>query len=143
MRTFKQLLTVAATATALMAGAGVQAKDNNADIFSSFKKMDQKASFIHGEGLIQNQLYVYDDIRNKSDKPLTLVERARALDTVMVSRDGTQYTAKMDPKDLAIFEKAVANLKALGLDSRVFETKGQLPVSDENSNCVTPKSELV
>lgn len=127
MRTFKQLLTVAATATALMAGAGVQAKDNNADIFSSFKKMDQKASFIHGEGLIQNQLYVYDDIRNKSDKPLTLVERARALDTVMVSRDGTQYTAKMDPKDLAIFEKAVANLKALGLDSRVFETKGQLP----------------
>ena len=126
MRTFKKLLVTAVT-TALLTTAGAQAKDINAtDDFGSFTKMDAKASFIHGDGLIQDQQYIYDYNR-ASEKPLTLKERASALDTVMVSRDGTQYEKKMDPKDLAVFERAVADLKKLGLDSTVFNSPGRLP----------------
>lgn len=132
MRTFKKLVVASVTSALMMSAA--QAKQNlplqnpyetPSLIKAGFKKLEDKADFIHGEDLVESAQFFSKS--NFIDEPKTLQERAKALDTVMVSRDGTQYIKKMDPKDLAIFEKSVAMLEKMGMDSSVFNSPGRLP----------------
>lgn len=128
MRTFKKLL-IASVTSALMIST-VQAGQNlviesKFETKTGFKKLQDKAHFIHGDALIDGPQEF--NKANLSAAPKTLRERAKALDAVMVSRDGTQYVKNMNPRDLAIFEKAVADLERVGLDSSLFNSPGRLP----------------
>lgn len=127
MRTFKKLLITTATTAALISTVAQAKQTVEPQTFKGFTEIQEKAQFIHGNNLIEGPLFAVNSA--KGDDYRSLEERASALDTVMVSREGTQYVKKMNPQDLAIFEKAVADLERLGLDSSVFDSPRRLPAN--------------
>lgn len=130
MKKLNQYVLVAVT-TALAASTSVQAKNGfdsqvAPERIGKFKKIDAPANFIHGDDLIQGPVYIAKPAPEEKAQR-TLQERASDFDTVMVTRKGVQYESKMDPQDLAIFERAVADLQRLGLDSSLFSEPAKLP----------------
>lgn len=132
MTNFRRLLISTAT-SALLVSVSAQAEQvtaNTSAIKSSintptFTKLPGKASFIHGDNLINGPVMYTNKVATAT--PLALKDRAEALKTVMVTRDGDQYEAVMNPEDLAIFEKAINNLQKLGADKALFNSPGHLP----------------
>ncbi|NQZ05891.1 MAG: hypothetical protein HRT35_01905, partial [Algicola sp.] len=94
---FRRLFIATAT-SALLVSVAAQAADSsgqNASVNESsmsapvFTKLPGKASFIHGDNLIDGPVMFTN--KAASATPLTLEERAEALKTVMVTREGDQY----------------------------------------------------
>ncbi|MFT4927594.1 MAG: glutamyl endopeptidase [Phenylobacterium sp.] len=136
MKNFHKLLITAVT-SALFISASAQAEQTGANTSSmnasQFTKLPGKASFIHGDNLIDGPVMYSNKVT--SSVAQSLQDRAQGLKTVMVTRDGDQYEATIDAKDLAIFEKAINSLQQLGADKALFNSPGHLPtVMPERSN---------
>ncbi|MEI2455290.1 trypsin-like serine protease [Lysobacter firmicutimachus] len=88
-----------------------------------FQKMSAKAKFIHGDNLVRDVLPERGgsiDARLQSPR-----QKAAGLSAVMVTPNGDQYAASMNPEDVAVFEKAIRDLELLG---RNASTPGNAPV---------------
>ena len=88
-----------------------------------FQKMSAKAKFIHGDNLVRDVLPERGgsiDARLQSPR-----QKAAGLSAVMVTPNGDQYAASMNPEDVAVFEKALRDLELLG---RNASTPGNAPV---------------
>lgn len=92
---------------------------------SSFVKSIGKARFIHGDNLVTNALPEYG--LRPTDALQTLQEKAAGLSAVMVTRNGDVYESRMDPQDVAIFEKAIRDMERLGRTPATFSTPPSLP----------------
>lgn len=92
---------------------------------SSFVKAIGKARFIHGDNLVTNALPEYG--LRPTDALQTLQEKAAGLSAVMVTRNGDVYESRMDPQDVAIFEKAIRDMERLGRTPATFSTPPSLP----------------
>lgn len=93
---------------------------------SLFQKLDRKAKFIHGDNLV---------IRTPTEKGVaaragveTLAQRAAGLSAIMVTRNGDQYVSKLDPRDVALFEKAISDFEKLGGSPQVFSSAPKIPM---------------
>lgn len=95
---------------------------------SSFVKAIGKARFIHGDNLVTNALPEYG--LRPTDALQTLQEKAAGLSAVMVTRNGDVYESRMDPQDVAIFEKAIRDMERLGRTPATFSTPPSLPRSN-------------
>lgn len=116
------LLISAATATAAVAAE------------PSFKKLNEKARFIRGENLVTNAL---PERGGSIDARLqTPQQKAAGLSAVMVTPDGDQYESKMDPADVAIFEKAIRDLERLGRTATTVSKPPSLPMLNANAKDV-------
>ncbi|ASR43184.1 glutamyl endopeptidase [Xanthomonas citri pv. mangiferaeindicae] len=76
----------------------------------TFQKLGQKARFIHGDDLVTG----VQPETAAANRPPTLLQKAAGLSTIMATRDGDQYVATMDPRDVALFEQAIEALEVLG-----------------------------
>jgi glutamyl endopeptidase len=103
---------------------------------SSFVKTIGKARFIHGDNLVTNALPEYG--LRATDGLQTLEEKAAGLSAVMVTRNGDVYESKMDPQDVAVFEKAIRDMERLGRTATSFGTPPTLPASGTNG-WITPR----
>lgn len=103
----KMLKLTAIAASVLLAGAASAADIERSEVKGNWIKMDQKASFIHGDNLVTDQLY---SPMVPSANSSSIQERAQALGTVMVTRDGDMYTSEIEAEDLEIFERAIKDL---------------------------------
>jgi len=103
----------------------------------SFRKLNHKASFIHGDNLVTNAL---PEMGYSIDSRLqTQREKAAGLSAIMVTRNGDQYESKMNPEDVAIFEKGIRDLEALGHTAAIFNTPAKLPtLYGSQSNLISP-----
>jgi glutamyl endopeptidase len=63
----------------------------------------------------------------ENHKGETKKEKALGLSTVMVTPIGSVYESNMDPKDVAIFERAIKDLEKAGRLAKNFETDPTLP----------------
>lgn len=97
---------------------------------SSFVKAIGKARFIHGDNLVTNALPEYG--LRPTDGLQTQQEKAAGLSAVMVTRNGDVYESKMDPEDVAIFERAIRDMERLGRTPNSFSTPPVLPASSKN-----------
>jgi glutamyl endopeptidase len=95
----------------------------------AFKKMDQKASFIEGENLVIDA--IPESEAEASAGMLTPEDKAAGLSAVMVTPNGDVYESKMDPKDAAVFEKAIRALEKAGHSASLFNSESVSP-SDLN-----------
>lgn len=128
----KMLKLTAIAASVLLAGvtsAQAASEFKGAELVKSgipagFVKMADKATFIQGENLITEQQSpeVVD-----TNSVATVKERASALSTVMVTRNGDQYQKPMNVEDLRIFEDAIAAIERAMPASSVFESAGYTP----------------
>jgi glutamyl endopeptidase len=92
---------------------------------SSFRQLDQKARFIYGHNLVTRA----PQERGLSNARIeTLEQRAAGLSAVMVARNGDQFEAKVDPMDVALFEKAIADFEKLGGSPQVFSAMPSAPM---------------
>lgn len=103
---------------------------------TAFKRLNEKARFIHGENLVTRALP--ETGASIDARLLSPRQKAAGLSTVMVTPDGTQYEAKMNPEDVAIFEKAIADLEKVGRTPASFSTQPVLPAAYRNA-LYTPK----
>ena len=98
----------------------------------SFRKLNEKARFIPGDNLVTNAL---PETGASIDARLqTPREKAAGLSAIMVARNGDQYESKMNPEDVAIFEKAIRDLEALGRTATTFSTPPTLPTLYGSAN---------
>ncbi len=117
-------LTVAALALAcLFAASHAQAGDGKPLRFS---KLPHKATFIYGDNLVT---------RAPEETGATMFaamqtpkQRADGLSAVMVTPNGTQYEAKVSEEDLALFERAIADMERLGIRPDAFSQSPKIPV---------------
>ena len=101
-----------------------------------FKKSNAKAKFIHGDNLIKGLL---PETGAAIDARLqTPQQKAAGLSAVMVTRNGDVYESRMNPEDVAIFEKAIKDLEAVGRTATSFSTAPTFPTLYEDGR-VTPK----
>lgn len=101
-----------------------------------FQKLDTKARFIHGENLVTGLL---PERGGSIDARLqTPRQKAAGLSAVMVTRNGDVYESRMNPEDVAIFEKAIADLEAVGRTATSFSTPPTL-ANGYGSGAITPK----
>ncbi|ALN91458.1 trypsin family protein [Lysobacter gummosus] len=101
-----------------------------------FKKSNAKAKFIHGDNLIKGLL---PETGAAIDARLqTPRQKAAGLSAVMVTRNGDVYESRMNPEDVAIFEKAIKDLEAVGRTATSFSTAPTFPTLYEDGR-VTPK----
>lgn len=91
----------------------------------TFNKVDQKASFIYGENLITD--VVPESDAEASSGPQTPQDKAAGMSAVMVTPNGDVYESKMDPKDAAIFEKAIKALEKAGHSASIFTSESVRP----------------
>ena len=84
----------------------------------AFKKMDQEASFIYGDNLVTD--VVPDSEMGVSAGAQTPEDKAAGLSAVMVTPNGEMFESKMNPKDAAIFEKAIKALEKAGHSASIF-----------------------
>lgn len=98
---------------------------------SSFVKAIGKARFIHGDNLVTNALPEYGF--RATDALQTQQEKAAGLSAVMVTRNGDVYQSRMDPQDVAIFEKAIRDMERLGRTATYFSTPPAFPASSKNA----------
>jgi glutamyl endopeptidase len=103
----------------LIAAPMAQAADTS---MQPFKKLPNKAVFIHGDNLITGARLQMG--RTMPDALQTVEEKAAGLSTIMLTRNGDQYVSRMDPRDVAIFEKAVQQMQQLGL---MNDTAAKMP----------------
>lgn len=99
---------------------------------SSFVKAIGKARFIHGDNLVTDALPEYG--LRSTDALQTPQEKAAGLSAVMVTRNGDVYESRMDPQDVAIFEKAIRDMERLGRTPTTFSTPPSLPRSNTNGS---------
>lgn len=107
------LLAGVTSAQAASVSKGAELKES---VPAGFVKMAEKATFIYGDDLVTDQPLAPMSV----DMPTTsIVERAEALGTVMVNRNGDQFYSEVSIEDLEIFERAIKDLNKVmpnGLD---------------------------
>lgn len=102
---------------------------------SSFHKLSQKATFIHGDNRVMG---VMPEIGMSANSRLqTQQEKAAGLSAIMVTPNGDLYESKMDPQDIAIFEKAIADLERVGRTATTFSTPPAFPMLVQKAR-ITP-----
>ncbi|GAB6261765.1 trypsin-like serine peptidase [Photobacterium sp. R1] len=115
-------LIVLALAGICISGANANA-NANANELTHFVEMDEKATFIEGENVVQVPAAdAYFQPREYS-----IAEKAAAMSAVAVSADGTQYKAEISEETLALLESAVKTMQAQGLDASIFTTEPHEP----------------
>lgn len=91
-----------------------------------FQKMDRKATFIHGDNLVTR---APPEKRALAPARLeTVAQRAAGLSAIMVTRNGSLYESKMDPQDVALFEKAISDFEKLGGSAKTFGAPPTVPM---------------
>jgi V8-like Glu-specific endopeptidase len=125
----KMLKLTAIAASVLLAGTASAASIERSETNANWHKMDAKATFIHGENLVTTQPYAP---MNVQAAPMSIEERAKALGTVMVNRNGDQFYSEVSVEDLEIFERAINDLNKVmpnGLDlNSTQESPGYVPL---------------
>lgn len=92
---------------------------------SSFVKLSGKAKFIHGDNLVT---YAMPETGASAlAERQSPQQKAAGLSAVMVTRNGDLYESKMDPQDVAIFEKAIKDMERLGRTPTAFSTPPTFP----------------
>lgn len=94
---------------------------------NSFKRLPGKAIFLRGDNLVTHALPEIGASRPAALQ--TPQEKAAGLSAVMVTPNGDLYESRMDPQDVAIFEKAIKDLERLGRNATTFGTPPTLPMS--------------
>ena len=94
---------------------------------NSFKRLPGKAVFLRGDNLVTHALPEIGASRPAALQ--TPQEKAAGLSAVMVTPNGDLYESRMDPQDVAIFEKAIKDLERLGRNATTFGTPPTLPLS--------------
>lgn len=98
----------------------------------TLRKLPAKARFIQGDNLVTRalpELGVATDARLQSPR-----QKAAGLSTIMVTRNGDQYESRMNPEDVAIFEKAIRDLEAVGRTATTFSTPPTFPTLSRSVN---------
>ncbi|MFZ2752530.1 MAG: trypsin-like serine protease [Lysobacteraceae bacterium] len=116
----------------LIAIPTAQAADANK---SSFRKLSQKATFIHGDNRVIGAMP--ETGMSANSRLQTQQEKAAGLSAVMVTPNGDLYESRMDPQDIAIFEKAIADLERVGRTGTTFNTPPTFPILAQKAR-ITP-----
>jgi glutamyl endopeptidase len=116
--------------------AQVDASDEGLAEKSAFKKLRGKATFIHGEDLVTDVMPEIGESAHSAKQ--TLQEKAAGLSAVMVTSRGNLYESPMDPKDVALFERAIRDLERSGRIATTVGTDPTLPIPEVNAGA-TPE----
>ena len=114
--------------TVFAQGAQVDASAQGLAEKSAFKKLHGKATFIHGDDLVTDVMPEIGESAHSARQ--TQQEKAEGLSAVMVTASGNLYESTMDPKDIAIFERAIRDLERSGRIATTVGTDPTLPIPE-------------
>jgi len=115
--------------------AEVDASDQGFAEKSSFKRLRGKVTFIHGDDLVTDVMPEIGVSAHSARQ--TQREKVAGLSAVMVTASGNQYESTMDPKDVAIFERAIKDVERSRRIPTTVGTDPTLSIPEINADAIT------